>query len=617
MDVETVSVNPVSANAGGTVASEDSNFVATFDEKVLDSNGSVFVKSDPAAFQSKAMNQQDLGQIGDAYNFEGYGANIRSGYTAEVTFSYNEDDIVDANEDGTVDASDEELLNVATVDRVNEEFDFNNVVVDKSIDTDANEVNFTIDDLSGKRYTLVLQNANEANSGTMTVDNLWFDDQETGVYTTKPTSGGFFSVIVSDPVGNVVNNSARLWIDGTNIGVQSANVLSSNEAVKFRDAQIGGTDPIAGLDLQEGMHTARFTVENDNGNRVDRTTNFIVDDSQPVVRSQTDLVGKDPSVTFIAQDPAIGDTTGSGLDESTVFVDVYATQSVETDTAGVVEIEKGIVRLSPDELSFTETEEGMEVSFSLVDNLDDLEYSGLELVVLNANDPRAPDFNGSGRLASFDYPSSDGVRDRAGNEGSVANFRVTSDKQAPELEVVSRTIESGVRVRATDSKAGIDSSSVTATETIGGETTELETSYNEDTGVVSFTPSEPGVSVSLAVNDNAGNTGTLDLVAESEALAVTGFHNFPNPFDPTQSGATLTFTLSRDAAVTIEAYDQAGRLVRTLVNGESMSAGEQEMTFQGRSDGGDMLSNGVYFLRIVAKDGDRQTEETFKSVIAK
>jgi hypothetical protein len=613
LDVEGVSVEPVSANNGGTVASADSNFIATFEQNVLDANGAVFVEPDPSTFRSSKMNQQDLGQIGDAYHFEGYGANLRSGYTADLTISYDEDDIVDANQDGTVDSEDEALLNVAEVDVGNQEFEFSGVVVDKSVDTTANEVNFTVDDLTGARYTLVLENANQSNPGTMTVDALWFNDRETAFYADSFPN---FRAIISDDVAGINTASAQLWIDGTSVGVNASNVLGASNAIKFESS-----GDVGELDLQEGAHTARFTVENSNGNRIDRTMDFIVDDTDPYVQSQTALVGEEPEISFTIGDAVSGDTTGSGVDRSSVFVDVYATTTVETDTAGAIEVEQGIVRLSPDQLNFSGTTDSTQVSFSLVDNLDGVDFNGFELVVLDATSG-SNDFTAGGFLSALSYDSFDGVRDSTGNQAPVANFRVTSDKQAPELEVVSRTVQSGLRVRVTDEKAGVDTTGITVTETIDGESSEYGTSaeavaYNGDTGILTFTPQEVGSSVSVAVSDRVGNTATTDFLTQSENLTVSDFHHFPNPFDPTTSAAQIVFELSKSATVTVEAYDQVGRKVRTLIDNQSMDAGENTLDFVGRSDGGDLLGNGVYFLRLVAEDGDRTVEATFKSVIAK
>jgi hypothetical protein len=220
------------------------------------------------------------------------------------------------------------------------------------------------------------------------------------------------------------------------------------------------------------------------------------------------------------------------------------------------------------------------------------------------------------------YSSTSGVVDSTGNQAATANFRVTSDKRAPELEVVSRTVQSGLRVRVTDEKAGVDTTGITVTETIDGESTEYGTdaeavAYNSDTGILTITPQEVGSAISVAVSDRVGNTATTDFLAQSENLTVSDFHHFPNPFDPTTSAAQIVFELSKSATVTIEAYDQVGRKVRTLVENQSMDAGENTIDFVGRSDGGDLLGNGVYFLRLVAKDGDRTAETTFKSVIAK
>jgi hypothetical protein len=261
------------------------------------------------------------------------------------------------------------------------------------------------------------------------------------------------------------------------------------------------------------------------------------------------------------------------------------------------------------------------VSFSLVDNLDRVDFSGFELVVFQAQSAN-PDFSGDGSFES--YTSSGGIQDRVGNAAPVANFRVTSDKSAPELEVLSQSLETGVRIRVSDDRAGVDPSSIVITETSRetGQTQEFTTAseqvtFNEEAGIITFQPSGVANNITVTVGDAVGNTASVDVLSESETLTVADFHNFPNPFNSDLRAATVTFTLSKDAVVTIEAYDFLGRKVRTLVTSQSFGAGENTLQFTGVADSGDQLANGVYFLRLLARDGDRQEEAIFKSVIAK
>jgi hypothetical protein len=75
--------------------------------------------------------------------------------------------------------------------------------------------------------------------------------------------------------------------------------------------------------------------------------------------------------------------------------------------------------------------------------------------------------------------------------------------------------------------------------------------------------------------------------------------NVPNPFNPV---TTIKFDLARDGHVSLNIYDVAGRLVRTLVN-EKMSAGHGfEAKWNGLDNTGNRTSSGVYFYRLVTAD---------------
>ena len=75
--------------------------------------------------------------------------------------------------------------------------------------------------------------------------------------------------------------------------------------------------------------------------------------------------------------------------------------------------------------------------------------------------------------------------------------------------------------------------------------------------------------------------------------------NYPNPFNPT---TTIRFDLPREAPVTLEIYDVLGVRIRTLLKGETMSAGRRAMMWDGRDEGGSIAPSGVYLYRINAGD---------------
>lgn len=76
--------------------------------------------------------------------------------------------------------------------------------------------------------------------------------------------------------------------------------------------------------------------------------------------------------------------------------------------------------------------------------------------------------------------------------------------------------------------------------------------------------------------------------------------NEPNPFNPR---TTIRFQLSSADQVLLEIIDPAGRLVRTLVAGEAMDAGGQEVVWDGRDNNGHLAGSGTYFARLKTTKG--------------
>jgi flagellar hook assembly protein FlgD len=73
--------------------------------------------------------------------------------------------------------------------------------------------------------------------------------------------------------------------------------------------------------------------------------------------------------------------------------------------------------------------------------------------------------------------------------------------------------------------------------------------------------------------------------------------NVPNPFNPM---TTIYFEMPEAANVRLQVYDISGRLVRSLIGGESMGAGRQEVIWNGKDDAGMQVSAGVYFYHLSA-----------------
>jgi hypothetical protein len=87
-----------------------------------------------------------------------------------------------------------------------------------------------------------------------------------------------------------------------------------------------------------------------------------------------------------------------------------------------------------------------------------------------------------------------------------------------------------------------------------------------------------------------------------EALALPSFRLgpiYPNPFTPT---TVIRYELAQVARVSLAIYDARGRLVRTLIEGESRGRGPHRVVWDGRNTTGQAAVSGVYFARIETHD---------------
>jgi hypothetical protein len=104
------------------------------------------------------------------------------------------------------------------------------------------------------------------------------------------------------------------------------------------------------------------------------------------------------------------------------------------------------------------------------------------------------------------------------------------------------------------------------------------------------------------LSDSTTWTFTITDVPDNGAGVPTEFalgQNYPNPFNPS---TTIRFDLPKEAPVTLEIYNVLGIRIRTLLKGESVSAGHHLAVWDGRDDNGNAAPSGVYLYRINAND---------------
>lgn len=97
-----------------------------------------------------------------------------------------------------------------------------------------------------------------------------------------------------------------------------------------------------------------------------------------------------------------------------------------------------------------------------------------------------------------------------------------------------------------------------------------------------------------------GDAGTLTISALS-AIGGSG-------------GAQVAYTLSEDAAVTVEVLNVAGRVVQRLAADRAQTAGPQQLRWDGRSLAGSAAPAGTYLVRILARGADGQQVGAVRSI---
>jgi len=92
------------------------------------------------------------------------------------------------------------------------------------------------------------------------------------------------------------------------------------------------------------------------------------------------------------------------------------------------------------------------------------------------------------------------------------------------------------------------------------------------------------------------------------------FQNYPNPFNPsTVIRYSLPVASQKRLTVSLKIYNILGQEVRSLVE-EKQAPGYYEARWDGKDEGGNPVSSGVYFYRLEAK-GDRLRVEKVRKMV--
>ena len=106
-----------------------------------------------------------------------------------------------------------------------------------------------------------------------------------------------------------------------------------------------------------------------------------------------------------------------------------------------------------------------------------------------------------------------------------------------------------------------------------------------------------GKALDLAVDFSANWAAAKQLAAVPVENSLS--QNYPNPFNPE---TTIRYNLSSDAIVSLTIYNITGQVVRNLVDGEALAAGQYQALWDGRNESGIGVASGMYFYLLRAGD---------------
>ena len=150
--------------------------------------------------------------------------------------------------------------------------------------------------------------------------------------------------------------------------------------------------------------------------------------------------------------------------------------------------------------------------------------------------------------------------------------------------------------------------------TLDGNARQTLTGINPDNAKITYAFLSPTTlsdglhKIIYEVVDSAGSVSTLEannlVVQAAVETSVQGVAlNFPNPFNPETSSTSIGYTLSKAANINLTIHDLMGnQLVKQtyFINTNGGRVGYNEVTWNGRSDSGDMVGNGIYIYLIIA-----------------
>lgn len=90
--------------------------------------------------------------------------------------------------------------------------------------------------------------------------------------------------------------------------------------------------------------------------------------------------------------------------------------------------------------------------------------------------------------------------------------------------------------------------------------------------------------------------------------------NYPNPFNP---GTNISYSLAEQSTVNLIIYNTLGQKIRTLISNKKQTANQHQIYWDGKDDFGNLISTGVYYYKLVARNNNKTFEESKKMIFFK
>lgn len=288
-----------------------------------------------------------------------------------------------------------------------------------------------------------------------------------------------------------------------------------------------------------------------------------------------------------------GISYGNFLDTANFYIDLYLVNLPNTDS----EERRFIKTILPSDIRFGSAEAEtvmLDPSLNLTDGL------GLDLFMYNGITPDRSAYVDSADRSTA-YPDSLSCADLVGNTTGKIFERSMVDGLAPQVTMLDST-DKAWKFAIYDAGSGVNDNSIVVKIDGTRVTSDTIVRYDPTTDILTYYPTNLGALLSITALDQVGNKGSYSAYVQTGKLLVRDVHSFPNPFNPIKGEkAKIVFKSNRennqDVKTSAEVYDLAGKHIATL---EQNTDGE--LIWNGRTEGGQLVANGVYLCYMKIED---------------